>query len=196
MKGCLGFLVFAWFALVAPLNGDPETKLCDKFYTPFQEEERTSYQTIHDRTISTYGAHRNSYLRGHKHSGIDLRGTLSEKVYAVGIGQVVDVHLSFPHLMLVVKHLLSEEQVVYSSYKHIEDIQVEIDQWVDENIHLARLFNAEEKAKAGFGVNHLHFEIRKSIGDGGEASWTSMSLEELDEYCIDPLVFFGEQLER
>ena len=137
-----------------------------------------------------------SFVKGHKHSGIDLKGKISEKVYSVGTGQVVDIHLSFPHLTLVLKHYLSDGSIIYSSYKHIEDIMVKTGDKVDENTHLARLFNEDELKRSKFGVTHLHFEIRKSIKDGGTASWTSMTMEELDKYCIDPMKFLKKRLEK
>jgi murein DD-endopeptidase MepM/ murein hydrolase activator NlpD len=81
-------------------------------------------------------------------------------------------------------------------YVHVEDIQVRVGDWVNENTHLARLFNAEELEQANFGTpNHLHLEIRKTLADKGRASYASMSMSALNMVCMDPLKFFKKNLQ-
>ncbi len=73
--------------------------------------------------------------------------------------------------------------------------QPALDQRLDETTVLARLFDAAELAKADFGTaNHLHFEIRSSLDDGGQASASSMTLKALNVCCRDPLTFFRKHL--
>jgi murein DD-endopeptidase MepM/ murein hydrolase activator NlpD len=84
--------------------------------------------------------------------------------------------------------------MVFSVYTHLRDIQVMPGDYVDENRVIGRLFNQEEKKKARFSTIHLHLEIRKKMDDMGLASFTSLSRDELDKYCLDPHLFFREHL--
>ncbi len=165
-----------------------------RFHTPFNELNRDKYSTLHKRTISTYGSHRNSYIKGHKHAGIDLMGKTNKKVYAIAKGKVVDIQLSFPNLTVVVKHEFGGLPPIFSRYTHIEDIRVKIGQKVDNKTCLARLFNSSELKNSRFGVNHLHLEIRTRIDDDCSASWSSLTMTDLNKYCTDPLNFFNKVL--
>jgi hypothetical protein len=61
----------------------------------------------------------------------------------------------------------------------------------------ARLFNEDELKRANFGTpNHLHFEIRNSMADEGRASYVSMTRQELNQYCMDPMEFFKTYLKE
>jgi hypothetical protein len=90
---------------------------------------------------------------------------------------------------------MADGSILYSMYVHVMDVKVGAGDEVDETTVLARLFDSEELAKADFGtVNHLHFEIRSSLDDGGRASASSMTLQALNLYCRDPLSFFKRHL--
>jgi murein DD-endopeptidase MepM/ murein hydrolase activator NlpD len=116
-------------------------------------------------------------------------------VYAIGKGLVIRVFKRFPHKSIVIKHDLPDGKNIYSIYTHVEDIEVKIGDWIDGNTVLARLFNQKELEDSGFGtLNHLHLEIRKSFEDGGRASYASMTIEALNTYCLDPMIFFRTQL--
>jgi hypothetical protein len=72
---------------------------------------------------------------------------------------------------------------------------VKVGDWVDEEVPLARLFNAKELERADFRTpNHLHLEIRKTLADRGRASYASMSMAELNTACIDPFKFFKRHI--
>jgi murein DD-endopeptidase MepM/ murein hydrolase activator NlpD len=120
---------------------------------------------------------------------------LEAPVYAIGKGRVHLVFREFPHLTVAVEHTLPDGSVLYSMYVHVMDVKVAVGDEVDETTVLACLFDAEELAKADFATaNHLHFEIRSSLDDGGWASASSMTLEALDRCCRDPLAFFRRHL--
>jgi len=165
-------------------------------HTPFLESSRTAWKTLHRRTISVYGAPRTTYVSGHLHAGIDLKGKPGELVYPIALGTVVEIQLSFPNRTVVVRHDLPDQPPLYSRYTHVEEIQVGVGDTVDPQTPLARLFTRQEQQAARFGVIHLHLEIRKRIDDGCSASWTATTREALDTYCVDPLVFFKATLHR
>lgn len=182
-------------------NSNPPTasyfpeKVNHEFFSPFKEQNRKKFVTIKNRIIGRYGDYRSSPLVGHRHAGIDLKGDFKEKVFPIGVGKVVQVFRSFPHKTVVVKHCLANGDSIYSSYTHIEDIEIEIDDWVNFDTPLARLFTNEELELSDFGtLNHVHLEIRKGIEDGGRASWQSKTMDELNEYCLDPYQFFKQHL--
>jgi murein DD-endopeptidase MepM/ murein hydrolase activator NlpD len=170
-------------------------KLCVKFFSPFIEQDRHKYQTIVNRCFSEYGEYRSSNVKGHKHAGIDLRGKLNEKIYPIGAGQVYDIIWTFPNLAIAIIHPLSNDEYIYSLYVHIEDIQVKIGDWVDENTVIARLFDSDEFKKSDFKTVHLHLEIRKSMDDKGRASISSMNINDLNKYCVNPKEFLKKHLE-
>jgi murein DD-endopeptidase MepM/ murein hydrolase activator NlpD len=175
---------------------DETDRVCDDFFSPFLETDRKDLGLVKKRITGIYGEYRRSYKPGHHHAGLDLKGNFNENVYAIGFGWIVQIFRQFPHRSVVVEHHLPDGRILYSMYVHVEDIQVQIGDWVDENTPLARLFNKEELEKADFGTpNHLHLEIRKTLADRGRASYASMSMVELNMACIDPLKFFKRHLE-
>jgi murein DD-endopeptidase MepM/ murein hydrolase activator NlpD len=170
-------------------------KLCVKFFSPFIEQDRHKYQNIVNRCFSEYGEYRSSNVKGHMHAGIDLRGKLNEKIYPIGAGKVYDIIWRFPNLAIAIIHPLSNDEYIYSLYVHIEDIQVKIGDWVDENTVIARLFDSDEFKKSDFKTVHLHLEIRKSMDDKGRASISSMNIKDLNKYCVNPKEFLKKHLE-
>jgi murein DD-endopeptidase MepM/ murein hydrolase activator NlpD len=184
-------------------QGDPPglilkntSRVCDEFFSPYHETDRKSLKMIERRVTGIYGEYRRSYIPGHFHAGLDLKGDFKEKIYAIGFGWVVQIFRQYPHRSIVIEHHLPDGNILYSMYVHVEDIQVRIGDWVDENTPLARLFSEEELERADFGTaNHLHLEIRKTLADRGRASYASMSMRELNMACMDPLKFFKTHLQ-
>jgi putative glutamine amidotransferase len=174
--------------------------VCAAVQSPFRGDltefsgDRRSLATLQQRLGSRYGDHRTSFVAGHKHGGLDLRTTPGEDVFAVCEGRVADLHLGFPHRTVVVEHHLADRSIVYSSSKHITDIGVAVGDRVTAETRLGRVFNDEEQRRAPWGLNHLHFELRHDISDGGAASWRSMSMAELDAHARDPWPFFQGEL--
>lgn len=177
------------YALAAEI--DP---VCEQFFVPFADRGRDTYRDYLKRCTGKYGDYRVTRIKGHRHAGVDLKGKAGEAVYAVGVGRVVYRYWSFPNETVVIRHRLPSGASVYSVYTHLRDIQLMPGDLVDEYRAIGRLFNLEEKNKAHFATIHLHLEIRKNVEDFGRASYSSLSREELDKYCIDPHPFFREHL--
>jgi len=173
----------------------PTDPVCHEFFSPLGDPDRRNFANLRQRVSGLYGEYRKSYMAGHLHAGIDINGPFKGQVQAVGKGRVYLVFRQFPHLSVAVEHILPDGSVLYSMYVHVMDVKVAVGDEVDETTVLARLFDAEELAKADFGTaNHLHFEMRSSLDDGGWASASSMTLEALSRYCRDPLSFFKRHL--
>lgn len=175
----------------------PPKLIGKEFYSPFNDPDRKSFESIKRRLIGSYGEYRKSYKPGHLHAGIDLKGSFNEIIYAIGCGQIHLIFRDFPHQTVIVKHHLKAGGLLFSVYTHIEQVKVSIGEWVDERTPLARLFNEDELNQANFGTpNHLHLEIRKSVADEGRASYTSMTRQNLNKFCKDPIEFFKTYLEE
>lgn len=169
--------------------------ICEDFFSPYNEPDRKSFSTLQNRVIAVYGEFRRSYRAGHHHAGLDLEGRFNETVYAIGRGRIYRIFRTSPHKTIIIKHYLPKRKFLYSVYTHVEDIKVNVGDWVDEKTALARLFSQDELKSADFGTpNHLHLEIRKSFADRGRASYASMSMEELNRFCIDPQKFFKTRM--
>ena len=167
-----------------------------RFYSPYIERDRGSFTTIARRTFSRFGVPRTSSVKGHLHSGIDLRGKMSEHIYAIAPGRVVAVYWPFPNRAVAVVHRMPDGTPIYSAYVHIEDVTVKSGDVVNENTPLGRIFNLKELKRSHFGTPHVHLEIRKSMKDEGRRSYTAMTMPALEEYCLDPYAFLQHRMRR
>ena len=176
-------------------DGTP-AKVTEKWLVPFKTEDRSDTKTI--KVVSTFGAHRNSYVKGHKHTGLDLVPKKKEGdyvyIYPMAPGVVVSVHLGHPHKTVVVKHKTSDGKIIYTSYKHMHEYYVSNGQQLNVNTKIGRLYTRQEALSRGGNYDHLHLEIRKKFDDYGCASWMTMNNEELKLRFYDPLKFLKENL--
>jgi murein DD-endopeptidase MepM/ murein hydrolase activator NlpD len=168
-----------------------EERACDAVYSPYAGKRRGELAAVEKRLRSNFGDYRSSYVKGHRHAGVDLTGRYEETVYPICRGVVVAVAYAFPHRTVYVMHELPDGTTFFSAYKHVEDPKVGFGDWVEADTPIARLFTRAELKAARFGraPNHVHLEIRKTLADEGVASFTSMSKRELLEVLYDPLQF-------
>ncbi len=170
---------------------EPDVQRAITVYSPFQDSHRQSYEMLQARVVGRYGDWRSSYIPGHLHAGVDLKGEYEETVYAIGRGKVLNVSGRFPNRSVIIEHQQADQAWSYAIYIHIEDIKVKRGDYVNHYTILGRLFTADELARSNFGSdNHLHLEIRKDLQDNGRASTHSKTMAELDRHCMDPLPFF------
>lgn len=164
---------------------------------PFKTTDRRDIKTI--SVISTFGSARNSFRKGHYHTGLDLMPKKHKEpvdVYAMAEGIVVSVHLGDPHQTVVVKHKTVDGETIYSSYKHINEVQVKVGDKVNMDTKIARVLTKAEGKKHGGAYNHLHLEIRKNFDDYGCASWLTMTKEDLNLRFYDPLKFIKDMIKK
>jgi murein DD-endopeptidase MepM/ murein hydrolase activator NlpD len=163
---------------------------------PFKTKNRSRLSTV--RVISTFGAKRLSYVRGHFHTGIDLIPANSQGefiyVYPMAEGVVCSIHLGHPHKTVVIKHKLSGGKVIYTSYKHLQKILVTNGQQVSTDTRLGRLYTVSEARELGGNYNHLHLEIRKKFDDYGVASWATLIRADLERRFYNPWKFLKENI--
>lgn len=174
----------------------PPAAAVQTWYVPFKTSNRADLKTI--RMISTFGAKRLSYVRGHFHAGVDLvprrRSGGNINVYPLAPGVVCSIHLGDPHRTVVIKHKLADGSFIYSSYKHLHAILVENGQQVTHETHLGRLYTSGEAKKLGGNYDHLHLEVRKRFDDYGVASWATMTKSDLVKRFYDPWLFMKQRI--
>lgn len=166
------------------------------WFLPFDVANRKDLKQI--KVISIFGDHRNSYLKGHIHTAIDINPARTKDkfvpVYAMARGIVCSVHLGENQKTVVVRHQLPDGSTMFTSYKHLKEAYVQQGQQVDQRTKLARLFTVQESKKYGGDYHHLHLEIRKVFDDYGCASWLTMNKQQLNLRFYNPLTFLKEKL--
>jgi murein DD-endopeptidase MepM/ murein hydrolase activator NlpD len=163
---------------------------------PFKTKNRTDLSTI--SIISTFGAPRLSYVRGHFHTGVDMIPKKNNGqhiyVYPMAAGVVCSIHLGDPHRTVVVKHQLANGETLYTSYKHFQEVYVTNGQQVTHETPLARLYTRSEARAQGGRYDHLHLETRKKFDDYGVASWATMTKADLNLRFSDPWKFMKDNI--
>ncbi|WP_231463626.1 M23 family metallopeptidase [Pedobacter sp. Leaf132] len=179
-----------YYTDVAPNN------VADNWVLPFESNNRKSIGSI--KIISIFGDHRDSFFKGHIHTAIDINPSKPKgkliNVFAMANGVVCSIHLGENQKTVVVKHQLKNGQTLFTSYKHLKEVYVNLGQQVNINTKLARLFTKEESKKYGGDYHHLHLEIRKKFDDYGCASWLTMNKEQLNLRFYNPQIFIKEHL--
>lgn len=170
------------------------SQIAESWLLPFEADNRKSVNSI--KIISIFGDHRDSFLKGHIHTAIDINPAKPKSkivnVYPMANGIVCSIHLGENQRTVVVKHKLRNNQIVFTTYKHLKDVYVNTGQQVNTNTKIARLFTKEESKKYGGDYHHLHLEIRKKFDDYGCASWLTMNKTQLNERYYNPQKFIKE----
>jgi len=160
------------------------------YFSPLRSDGRICFRDCLSEIIGYYGEFRSSTKYGHLHAGIDIKGDFCDPIYSIGDGEVIAIFRDFPNKTVYIRHF--EHGVTFTStYIHVEDIQVQIGDFVSKSTVIGRIFNKYELHDSNFSTPpHLHLEIRHNLTDKGEATFSSMSLNELNRYCVNPITFF------
>ncbi len=172
-------------------------EITDEWFLPFDLPDRSDMKSI--TVISRFGTYRSGFVKGHRHSGIDIVPAMDNDsivIYPAGAGTICLVRPAAPNKTVIIKHKLNDSTFIYSSYIHLKDIYVKNGQEVNHNTQLGVLYSRAEAAEFDGDYDHLHFEIKKRIDDYCCASWLCMSREELDEYFYSPYDFLKSVLDQ
>ncbi|QPH39356.1 M23 family metallopeptidase [Pedobacter endophyticus] len=171
-------------------------KIADKWFLPFDIGDRRKRSNL--KIISIFGDHRNSYVKGHIHTAIDINPANPKSeliaVYPMANGVVCSIHLGENQRTVVVRHKLPNGSTMFTSYKHLKEVYVTNGQNVNPNTKIARLFTKLESKKYGGDYHHLHLEIRKKFDDFGCASWLTFNETQLSDRFYNPQMFIKENL--
>lgn len=116
-----------------------------KYFLPLGDDRSIHFKNIADRIIGRYGDYRISNIKGHRHSGIDIKGNFCERVYSIGQGEVTHIFRDFPNKTIYIRHQDMRGIYFYSVYIHVEDVQVHLGERVAENTIIGRLFNPKKE---------------------------------------------------
>ena len=171
-------------------------KYVNGWFSPFNDSNRKSAPILKKRIVDKFGVYRSSVQKGHKHAGIDIKGDWKENIFPIANGKVIFKSHWPNNSTIVIQHKLKNNKTLYSKYTHIKDLTVNIGQNVNINSRLGRLFTASEFKRTRYKHNHLHLEVMKSYNDKGRASSYSMTLNDLQKSCFNPLLFLENHFKK
>lgn len=180
---------------LTPYENKTNYSVAKKWALPFMAKNRKDLKLLFKKAFGKYGDYRSSKKKGHKHAGIDIKGNWNELFYAMSEGQVMFVSHHDLNSMVLIKHYLPDGAVVYSKYAHLKKVELQPGQHVNKNTKLGILFDKKTFKRSGYKFNHVHLEIRQDYSDKGRASSYSMSMDELNKFCINPLNFLKKHIE-
>ena len=172
------------------LRMDAASPSMERFQVPLAVADRRRFRDV--QVIGRFSDYRSSAFVGHLHAGVDLipKGSSvgqSFPVLAAGYGQVCAVILERPHKTVIVKHKTGDG-ARFTVYKHLSQVAVEVGDLV---LPVTYLGLTEPAGPHSAVYSHLHFEIRKTLNDGGFASYSVYHLTDLRRLSIDPLFAIG-----
>ena len=138
-----------------------------QLFLPIQVQDRTVLEERRLTVIGQYGLKRKARptVPSHYHTGVDLKRPTknysNEPVFSGGVGKVLSVRSDGPFSQIIIQHVLSPGDTLWTVYEHILGIVCHSGQQVTENTVIARFFNKEELNKFGWQFDHVHFEMLK-----------------------------------
>ena len=141
-----------------------------------------------------------SLNKGKYHLGEDWNGNgrnstdYGDPVYPIAVGKVIKALDQKGSIgkVVVVKHLLPDNQVVYSYYFHLSKILVKVNDIVYSNKPLGNIGDAN-----GYyvGAAHLHFEIRRVNQSASSSYYQTLTVATARKYR-DPSLFIDDRREE
>jgi murein DD-endopeptidase MepM/ murein hydrolase activator NlpD len=157
---------------------------------PFHPKDKARLKS---RLRAVFGDPRNSYNRGHMHSGIDIQMSFEEKIFSIGNGLVVFASNVPKDATIVVEHTMGSKKI-YSKYVHLGTVLSKAGDLVTADSILGYAFTKKQFSDSKFPYNHLHLEIRSDFNDAGLLSSRAKTLSDLRKNHMDPLPFLlGEK---
>ncbi len=139
--------------------------LASSWFLPVRTNHRQSWETIRLTDIGAFGEMRKARpsVPAHLHTGVDIMRPAPEKdnelVFPAAIGRVISVRNDGPFAQIIVAHVLTNGQKIWTAYEHVSGIIVNVGSTVNPSIPMARFMNRDELNRHGWQFNHIHFEI-------------------------------------
>ena len=180
---------------------------------PIASGNRTEIEEIDLTSIGDFGIIRKERpgVPEHLHTGIDIKRPSknynNEPIFSVSRGIVISIRDDGPFAQIIIEHK-NNNDIFWTVYEHIAGIKVKINQEVNENMPIARFMNKYELDKFGWQFDHFHFEILKyppkrvkTNNKQPQYKFCTYNLicynkNDLDNYYIDPFIFFKENLKN
>ncbi|MBD3240603.1 MAG: peptidoglycan DD-metalloendopeptidase family protein [Chitinivibrionales bacterium] len=206
--------VLRWVSLVAFLGafragGEPpvDTNVAREWLVPVAAADRRSWADIRLTAIGRFGELRKARpgIPAHFHTGVDIRRPSErydhEPIFAAAAGTVVSVRDDGPFAQVLVEHLLSSGDTVWTVYEHVAGIRISLGDRVGPRTPLARFMTISELEQYGWQFDHVHFEVMRKRPPAlaptdhlpqrrfGTYALMCYSREQLERRYFDPWVF-------
>ena len=173
-------------------------KVAYNWYLPFQTPNRNDFYTL--KINDTFGKKNETYVQNHLSTGIELTPINAEGhtnyVYPLSDGAICAVYFGHPNKTIAIKHILPDNKIIFTTYKHLAEVYVTNGQQVTPKTKLGRLYSGEEIEKWGENNSLLFLEIRKDFNDYGVASWATLTKQSLVDRFENPLNFLRQYLKK
>ncbi len=189
------------------LNGLINPNQESRVFLPIHTKDRHSLSQLELTSIGAFGVKRKARkdIPSHYHTGVDIKrpdGNYdNDPIYPIAKGIVISKRTDGPYAQLIIEHELDNKKF-WSLYEHIAGVCVDINSDVQPEAPMARFMNKGELDRYGWQFDHFHLEIIKIKPTSLKPTFTNpdrfynsyslicYSVDELEKYFIDPIIFF------
>lgn len=138
-----------------------------EWYLPINFGNRQSWEHVRLTQIGAFGLMRKARptVPAHYHTATDFMrpgdNYDNEPIFPTARGIVISQRDDGPFAQLIVEHVSSSNDTVWSVYEHIAGLTVVVGDTVEPFTPLGRFMTKKELNKYGWQFDHLHFEIMK-----------------------------------
>jgi hypothetical protein len=162
MKSIIAIIIWLWTGLAAQ-----EGPVASSWLLPVRTTDRQNWQRVGLTDIGKFGELRKARpsIPAHLHTGVDIMRPAPERdgepVFPAAEGRVISIRDDGPFAQIIVAHVLTNGQKIWTVYEHVSGIVVNVGSIVKPSIPMARFMNRDELNRHGWQFNHIHFEILK-----------------------------------
>lgn len=158
-------IALAFIGLIT-LSNNPANATC-AWYLPINAANRQSWEHVRLTQIGAFGLMRKARpnVPAHYHTATDFmrpgNNYDDEPIFPAARGIVVSQREDGPFAQLIVEHVSSNNDTVWTVYEHIAGLRVVLGDTVEPFTPLGRFMTKKELNKYGWQFDHLHFEIMR-----------------------------------
>lgn len=155
----------SFISLLALLSNHPAEPCA--WYLPVNVPHRQSWEHVRLTAIGAFGLMRKARpnVPAHYHTATDFMrpgdNYENEPIFPAAHGRVISQRDDGPFAQLIVEHVASRTDTVWTVYEHIAGLKVVVGDTVHPFTPIGRFMTKKELNKYGWQFDHLHFEIMK-----------------------------------
>ncbi len=137
------------------------------WYLPINTPNRQSWEHVRLTQIGAFGLLRKARpnVPAHYHTATDFMrlddNYDNEPIFPAARGRVISQRDDGPFAQLIVEHVSTSNDTLWTVYEHIAGLTVVVGDTADPFIPIGRFMTKTELHKYGWQFDHLHFEIMK-----------------------------------
>ena len=157
-----GLCFIGLFALFA----NASNKSCE-WYLPINVPNRQTWEHVRLTKIGAFGLMRKARpnVPAHYHTATDFMRSGdnydNEPIFPAARGRVISQRDDGPFAQLILEHVSSNNDTLWTVYEHLAGLTVVVGDTVDPFTPVGRFMTKKELNKYGWQFDHLHFEIMK-----------------------------------